>query len=100
MAQRNGVNLQRALSLVVAAAYLLTSLLIYQPLSLRDGVDLFLLKFLTILFPVACIWFGDDLNDYMSGFPSITKASPAGWVRIGGWCLLGLRLLIVFIFEY
>ena len=94
------LNLQRALSLVVAAAYLITSLLVYQPLSLRGGIDVFLVRFLTILFPVACIWFGDDLDDYMSGFPRITKASPAGWVRIGGWCLLALRLLIVFIFEY
>lgn len=94
------LNFQRALSLVVAAAYLITSLLVYQPLSLGDGIGLFLIKFLTILFPVACIWFGDDLNDYVSGFPAITKESPAGWLRIGGWCLLALRLLIVFIFEY
>jgi hypothetical protein len=94
------LNLQRALSLVVAAAYLITSLLVYQPLSLRGGIGIFLVKFLTILFPVACIWFGDDLDDYMSGFPAVTKASPAGWIRIGGWCLLALRLLVVFIFGY
>lgn len=94
------LSFQRALSVVIAAGYLITSLIVYQPLSLRDGIGLFLIKFLTILFPVACIWFGDDLNDYVSGFPAITKASPAGWVRIGGWCLLALRLLIVFIFEY
>jgi hypothetical protein len=87
------------LSLVVAAAYLITSLIVYHPLSLRDGIGLFLLKFLTILFPVACIWFGDDLDDYVSGFPIITKPAPAGWVRVGGWCLLALRLLIVFVFE-
>lgn len=94
------LNFQRALSLVVAAVYLITCLLVYQPLSLRDGIGLFLVKFLTILFPVACIWLGDDLDDYLSGSPAMTKASPPGWVRIGGWCLLALRLLIVFIFEY
>lgn len=94
------LSFQRALSVVIAAGYLITSLIIYQPLSLRDGIGIFLIKFLTILFPVTCIWFGDDLNDYVSGFPAITKASPTGWVRIGGWCLLALRLLIIFIFEY
>lgn len=94
------LGFQRALSVVIAAGYLVTSLIIYQPLSLRDGIGIFLIKFLTILFPVACIWFGDDLNDYLSEFPAITKPSPAGWVRIGGWCLLALRLLIMFLFEY
>lgn len=94
------LSFQRASSVVIAVVYLVTSLIIYQPLSLRDGIGLFLIKFLTVLFPVACIWFGDDLNDYMNGFGPIDKPSPAGWVRIGGWCLLALRLLIVFIFEY
>ena len=90
------LSFQRALSLVVVAAYLITSLIVYHPSSLRGGIGLFLIKLLTILFPVACIWFGDDLDDYLSGFPAMTKASPAGWVRIGGWCLLALRLLILF----
>ena len=92
-------NFQRALSLVVAAIYLITTLIVYHPLSLKDGIGIFLFKFFTILIPVACIWFGDDLDDYVSRFPRITKTSPAGWVRIGGWCLLALRLLIVFVFE-
>ena len=94
------LSFQRALSLVVAAAYLITTLIVYHPLSLRDGIGIFLIKFLTILFPVACIWFGDDLDDYVSGFPAMTKTSPTGWVRIGGWFLLALRLLIVIVFEY
>jgi len=29
-----------------------------------------------------------------------TKASPAGWVRVGGWCLLFLRLIITFTLGY
>ena len=88
------------MSLVIAVGYIITSLIVYQPLSLRDGIGLFLIKFLTIVFPVACIWFGDDLNDFLSDFGTIDKPSPAGWVRIGGWCLLALRVLIVFVFEY
>lgn len=94
------LSFQRALSLVIALGYLITSLIVYQPLSLRDGIGLFLIKFLTILFPVVCIWFGDDLSDYLSGVYPIDKPSPAGWISIGGWCLLVLRVLIVFVFEY
>ena len=94
------LSFQRALSVVVAAGYLITSLIVYEPSSLRAGIGVFLIKVLTILFPVACIWFGDDLDDYMSRFPAMRKTSPTGWVRIGGWCLLTVRLLILFIFEY
>jgi hypothetical protein len=92
------LNFQRALSLVIAAGYVVTKLIIFQPLTLRDQFGVFVIEVLTILFPVACIWFGDDLDDYFSGFPATTSATPKGWVRIGGWCLLGLRLLIVIIF--
>lgn len=94
------LTLQRALSLAIAVGYVVTSLIVYQPLSLRDGIGLFLVKSLTILFPVACIWYGDDFNEYLTGLGLIDKPSPAGWVRIGGWCLLALRVLIVFVFEY
>lgn len=94
------LSFQRALSGVIAAGYLIASLIVYQPSSLRSGIELSFMKLLTVLFPVACIWFGDDLDDYLSRFPSITKASPAGWVSIGGWCLLALRFLILFIFKY
>lgn len=94
------LSFQRALSGVIAAGYLIASLIVYQPLSLRAGVELSFIKLLPIWFPVVCIWFGDDLDDYVSRFPSITKTSPAGWVRIGGWCLLALRFLILFIFKY
>ena len=94
------LSFQRAWSLIIAVGYLLTSLIVYQPLSLRSGIGVSLIKFSIILFPVACIWFGDDLNDYLTGFGPIDKPSPAGWVRIGGWCLLALRMLILFVFEY
>jgi hypothetical protein len=89
------LSFQRRLSSVIAAIYVITCLLVYQPKSFRQGIGILLIKSLTILFPLACIWFGDEMDDYL-----ITKTSPAGWVRLGGWCLLFLRLIITITLGY
>ena len=94
------LSIQRAVSIVLAAGYVIASLIVYQPLSLRAEIDMFVLKFLLILLPVVCIWFGDDWRDYLSAFPRITRDTPAGWVRIAGWCLLALYFVVLFTLEY
>lgn len=85
---------------MIAAIYIIACLLIYQPKSLRQGIGIFLVRSLSVLFPLACIWFGDDMDDYLITSHSIMKASPTGWIGVGGWCLLFLRLIIILTLGY
>lgn len=56
-----------------------------------------MMRILSLAFPLACIWFGDDLAEYFQDgtlFPRITTASPGRFVKLGGWILLLLPVLI------
>ena len=56
-----------------------------------------IVRILFLAFPLACIWFGDDLAEYYQDgnlFPRITTASSGKLVRLGGWILLLLPVLI------
>jgi hypothetical protein len=88
------MNWQRLLSLTIALVYLFVGLIVYPPKSVGDGVGLLSKRILGVLFPLACVWFGDEMGDYTGRLSSVTKAS-AGWlVRLGGWCLLLLQVII------
>jgi len=90
------VEWQRRLSLAIAVVYVVISLLVSHPKSLSEALTNILVKFLSLLLPLACIWFGDEMGDYvgMLAIPAITKPSPGGLVRLGGWFLLFMRLII------
>jgi hypothetical protein len=56
-----------------------------------------IMRVLALAFPLACIWFADAMAEYYEDgalFPRVTTASPAGFVRLGGWVLLLLPVLI------
>ena len=92
--------LERTLSLIVAAAYLvITTLFAYS--KGRLVVDL-LIVCAGLLFPLACIWFGDELGEYLGALPGpgITRKSPGWMVRIGGWVLLLLPAIVFLWFIY
>jgi hypothetical protein len=89
----------RALSLVVAFIYL--GITLYFPH--RNGTlitDLFLVS-VALAFPLACIWYPDELGEYYGSLPgpAITQKSPAWMVKVGGWILL-LLPAILFWFIY
>ena len=53
-------------------------------------------------FPVACIWYGDELGDYVGTLPgpAINRATPGWMVKLGGWFLLFLPAIIaLFVFR-
>lgn len=54
-----------------------------------------------LLFPLACIWFADELGEYVGVLPGppIDRRSPAWMVKLGGWILL-LLPAILFFFTY
>jgi hypothetical protein len=56
-----------------------------------------MIRILALAFPLACIWFADDLADYYRDgklVPEITSASSGRLVRLGGWVLLLLPVLM------
>ena len=50
------------------------------------------------LLPLACIWYGDEMGDYLGTLPgpAINRQTPGWMVKIGGWFLLLLPAIIVF----
>ena len=89
----------RALSLIVAFSYL--GLTIYFPGRYGTVItDLFLMS-VALAFPLACIWFGDEMGDYYGTLPgpAITRTTPGWMVKLGGWVLL-LLPAILFLFIY
>ena len=61
-----------------------------------------LITAVALCFPLACIWFGDELGDYVGSLPgpAITKRSPGWLVNAGGWLLLVLPVIVgLFIYK-
>src|SRR5688572_32799013 len=81
---------ERIASLVVALVYLLVSPLLFPADSWSHLVADILMRILSLAFPLACIWFAEDLAGYYRDgnlFPEITTPSSGTLVRIGGWVL-------------
>lgn len=88
---------ERIASLLVALAYLLISPILFPAGSWSHLMADILIRILSLAFPLACIWFSDDLAEYFRDgnlAPEITHASSGTWVRFGGWLLLLLPILI------
>ncbi len=81
----------------MAVGYVLIGWLVSQPKSLREALAIVLLTSLSLLLPLACIWFGDEIGDYvgMLPMPGITEPTPGGLVKVGGWFLLIVQLVIL-----
>jgi hypothetical protein len=88
---------QRIASLLVAMAYLLVSPILFPANSWSHLLADIIIRILSLAFPLACIWFADDLAEYYRDgtlFPEITTPSPGRFVRLGGWILLLLPVLL------
>jgi hypothetical protein len=87
---------QRVASVAIAIAYLLVAPFLFPSNSWSHRITDIILRILSLAFPLACIWFADDMADFKDGtlFPSITTASSGRFVRLGGWLLLLLPILL------
>jgi hypothetical protein len=87
----------RIASLVVAIGYLLVSPILFPANSWSHWMADIIMRILSLAFPLACIWFSDDLGEYYRDgnlAPEITTPSAGRFVRFGGWILLLLPLLV------
>ena len=93
------LNVMRILSLLIAIAYLVIGCL--QARSAKEVFATLLILSGALLLPLACIWFADELGEYVGSVPgpAINRKSPAWMVKIGGWILLFLPV-IVFLLTY
>jgi len=83
----------RKLSLAIALVYLVAALI-------YGGWELLLIAAIVLIMPMAMIWFGDEIGDYVGGFhrigkPYITKRSPGSLVSLFGWALLLAPVVII-----
>jgi|APCry1669189241_1035207.scaffolds.fasta_scaffold210764_2 hypothetical protein len=79
----------RILSLLVAAFYIVTAYWL-------KGGEVACKALIFILFPTACIWFSDAVGGYTGNMGSmpITQSSPGIFVRLLGWVLLLLPVIL------
>ena len=87
----------RGLSLLVAGAYLLIPLLLAAShKSIREVLGILLITAAALLLPLACIWFGDELGDYIGALPgpAVNRRSPGWLVKLAGWFLLLLPAMV------
>ena len=98
-AERREFAVERTLSLIIASVYLL--LTAFSENSLNEVLPGLLIVGGALLFPLACIWFPDELGEYVGRLPgpAISHTSPAWTVRVGGWVLL-LLPAVLFWFIY
>ena len=89
----------RFFSLVIAAGYL--SIVLFMPghRSIPGRLGSVLVVAGYLLIPLLCIWFGDEMGNYSGALPgpAINKPTPGCLVRVGGWVLLLLPVIILLI---
>jgi hypothetical protein len=92
-------NVSRVLSLVIALIYL--GIASYAAPSAAKLLGNLLIMGGALLLPLACIWFGDELGEYVGGKSGITRKSPGWMVKLGGWGLLLLPAIrFLFFIQY
>ena len=88
---------ERIASLGVALAYLLIAPFLFPVPSWSQLMAGTIIRILSLAFPLACIWFPDDLAEFFEDgtiAPRITTRSSGTLVRWGGWLLLLLPVLL------
>jgi len=63
---------QRIASLIVAVAYLLISPILFPANSWSHLMADIIMRILSLAFPLACIWFADDLGELLSGWQPVS----------------------------
>ena len=89
----------RRVSLLIVLAYA-SCIVVAGLASTRPAREVVITLLLTVpyfVFPLACIWFGDEMGEYVGTFPgpAINRRTPGWMVKLGGWFLLLLPAIIL-----
>lgn len=89
----------RFISLVIAAGYLSVVLFMPGDKSIPGRLGIALAVAAYLLIPLLCIWFGDEMGNYIGTLPgpAINKPTPGCLVRVCGWVLLFFPIIVLFI---
>lgn len=92
----SGLITSRRLSVLIVIIYL--ALFGFAALSQPSGPPVGRLIGIAAYFvlPLACIWYGDEMGDYVGTLPgpSINRTTPGWMVKLAGWFLLLLPAAI------
>jgi hypothetical protein len=97
---------QRVASLIVAIALLVVSPFLLPSRNWSRLIVDLIIRTLLMAFPLACIWFADEMAEYFQDgqlFPEINRPSSGRFVRLGGWLLLllpAIIFLLVWLLDY
>jgi len=81
----------RVVSIIISIAYLVVAYF-------ADGIKGLFFVFAFLIFPLACIWFGDEMGEWSGTIKLLpAKPIPGCFVRLGGWLLLLLPIIMVLI---
>ena len=86
----------RRLSLFIVVAYLAVFSLALLEGSPGEVLPRLLPVAAFFILPLACIWYGDELGEYVGALPgpAINKGTPGWLVKTGGWLLLALPAFV------
>jgi|SRR5215213_926528 len=92
-------GVSRFVSLLIAAGYLSIGLFMPGAGSIKERLGFVLAVAAYLLVPLLCIWFGDEMGNFVGTLPgpAINKPSPGCLVRVGGWVLLVLPAIVLLI---
>ena len=89
----------RRLSLFIVLVYATLFFIADSPKSGGDVVVTLLTVTGYFLIPLVCIWYGDEMGEYVGTLPgpAINRTTPGWMVKLGGWFLLFLPVLLMVI---
>ena len=92
----SGLITSRRLSVLIVLIYLAIFLFAGQGQPSGEVLGSLIPMMAYFILPLACIWFGDEMGDYLGMLPgpAISSTSPGWMVKLGGWFLLFLPAII------
>lgn len=86
------MNKSKLLSIILTLFYLIGSYFV-------GGLEAFLKFIIFLIFPIACIWFSNEIGQFTGvvRWHGVSKPTPGIFVAFGGWLLLLLPIIAIII---